>query len=350
MPPPTTPGERLHVYDEASAHMAVAAVKRAAESLRFTPERVMAAAVCASELATNILKYARRGVLSCMTEGDAAGRTGLRILAEDRGPGIADLQAAMSDHFSTSGTLGLGLPGVKRMSDDFAIESRPGEGLRVSVLLLRTLAPPRASPRREPGAEGRGLETGFHSRAIRGETVCGDSPAVHREGDTVWLALFDGTGHGRQAADASLAFAGAIPVEARPGRTVSAVLAALHERGKGAAGAAAGLLKIDVLHGHAVYAGLGNISMRLYGTNRNATATSTDGILGRIWHTPKETHFKLTPGDLLSLTSDGVSLRLVDSDLGVLRHGTPESVSHLILRRFGGDYDDASCVVARWNP
>jgi anti-sigma regulatory factor (Ser/Thr protein kinase) len=350
MPPPTPSGERLHVYDEASAHMAVAAAKRAAESLRFTPERAMAAAVCASELATNILKYARRGVISCATEDGAPGRTGLRIIAEDRGPGIADVQTAMCDHFSTSGTLGLGLPGVKRMSDDFSINSRPGEGVRVSILLLRTATQIPFSPHREPVAGSRGLETGFLSRAIRGETVCGDSPAVHRDGDTVWLALFDGTGHGRQAADASLAFAGAIPVETHPGRTVSAVLAALHERGKGTVGAATGLLQVDALHGRAVYAGLGNISMHLYGTTRNATATSTDGILGRIWHTPKESHFELTPGDLLILTSDGISLRLVDSDTGVLRHGTPESVSHLLLRRFAGDHDDAACVVARWNP
>ena len=54
--------------------------------------------------------------------------------AEDRGPGIADLEAAMRDHFSSGGTLGLGLPGVKRMMDEFSLESAPGEGTRVKAV------------------------------------------------------------------------------------------------------------------------------------------------------------------------------------------------------------------------
>lgn len=351
MPSPNPAGERHHVHDEASAHMAVAAVKRVAESLNFPPERVMAAAVCTSELATNILKYARRGVISCAIENDESGQPGLRLISEDRGPGIADIGTAMRDHFSTSGTLGLGLPGVKRMSDDFAISSPPGEGVRVSVFLRHKSASPASfAPRREIAAGNRRLETGSRSRAMPGERVCGDTPAIHRDGDTVWLALFDGTGHGAQASQASLALAGAVAGEARAGRTPAAVLAGLHERGKGTVGAAAGVLQIDTLHGRAAYAGLGNISMRLFGTARTATATTTDGILGRIWHTPKETHFELSPGDLLVLTSDGVSMRPIDSDMGVLRHSTPDSVSHLLIRRFGSEHDDASCVVARWTP
>jgi serine/threonine-protein kinase RsbT len=51
----------------------------------------------------------------------------------DRGPGIGDCEAAMQDHFSSGGTLGLGLPGVKRMMDEFSLESVPGEGTRVTV-------------------------------------------------------------------------------------------------------------------------------------------------------------------------------------------------------------------------
>ena len=57
----------------------------------------------------------------------------MEIEARDRGPGIADLDRARQDHFSSAGTLGLGLPGVKRMMDDFDLASETGEGTRVTA-------------------------------------------------------------------------------------------------------------------------------------------------------------------------------------------------------------------------
>ena len=57
----------------------------------------------------------------------------MEIVAEDKGPGIADTERALSDHFSSSGTLGLGLPGVQRMMDEFDLASAPGAGTRVTV-------------------------------------------------------------------------------------------------------------------------------------------------------------------------------------------------------------------------
>ena len=83
-----------------------------------------------SELARNILKYAGRGEVQ-IAEIRRHNRVGIEIIASDRGPGIADVDRALSDHFSSSGTLGLGLPGVKRMMDELEIESEPGRGTRV---------------------------------------------------------------------------------------------------------------------------------------------------------------------------------------------------------------------------
>jgi serine/threonine-protein kinase RsbT len=84
----------------------------------------------ASELARNIVKYAGSGeiVIRCVDDGL---RDGLEIEARDQGPGIKDIEIAMQDHVSGSGTLGLGLPGVRRMMDDFRIDSEPGKGTTV---------------------------------------------------------------------------------------------------------------------------------------------------------------------------------------------------------------------------
>jgi len=89
-------------------------------------------ATAISELARNILLYAERGEL-VLTLVDQDGRQGIVIVAADEGPGIPDVAQAMQDGFSTSGRLGLGLPGVKRVVDEFDIVSRVGHGTVVTA-------------------------------------------------------------------------------------------------------------------------------------------------------------------------------------------------------------------------
>jgi serine/threonine-protein kinase RsbT len=95
-----------------------------------TPSRLIGTAV--SELVRNILKYAVTGEIRLRRVKGKEGR-GIEIEATDRGPGIEDCEAAMNDHFSSGGTLGLGLPGVKRMMDEFSLDSALGEGTRVTA-------------------------------------------------------------------------------------------------------------------------------------------------------------------------------------------------------------------------
>jgi serine/threonine-protein kinase RsbT len=95
-----------------------------------TTSRMIGTAV--SELVRNILKYAGSGEIR-LRRAKKMGCRGIEIEAIDRGPGIADCEVAMNDHFSSGGTLGLGLPGVKRMMDEFSLESTPGEGTRVTA-------------------------------------------------------------------------------------------------------------------------------------------------------------------------------------------------------------------------
>ena len=124
--------ERLHVTDEADLVQAVLQVGRLAERVGFDAVTAAKLMTAASELARNILKYAGRGQFLLARLEDPA-RRGIEIVAEDRGPGIADVEKALEDHYSTSGTLGLGLPGVRRMADEFEIVSAPKQGTRVTV-------------------------------------------------------------------------------------------------------------------------------------------------------------------------------------------------------------------------
>ena len=93
-------------------------------------QTVIAAAV--SEIARNILMYARRGTVTLRID-ENADRRGLVVIARDDGPGIADVPRAMQDGFSTSGGLGVGLPGSRRLMDEFEVVSQPGRGTTVTM-------------------------------------------------------------------------------------------------------------------------------------------------------------------------------------------------------------------------
>lgn len=86
-----------------------------------------------SELARNIYLYAKHGFIT-VEPVDVKGKTGLKIVAKDDGPGIKDVRRAMEDGFTTSGGLGAGLPGVKRLMDEFNLETRVGEGTTITAL------------------------------------------------------------------------------------------------------------------------------------------------------------------------------------------------------------------------
>jgi len=98
--------------------------------LSSTDLAVVATAI--SELARNIVRYAVRGeiVLRAVDNGT---KRGIEVVATDDGPGISDVPLAMQDGYSTSGGLGLGLPGVRRLMDEFDIVSRFGKGTTVTV-------------------------------------------------------------------------------------------------------------------------------------------------------------------------------------------------------------------------
>ena len=87
-----------------------------------------------SELARNVVKYGRRGRMIAQPLDATQGRAGLRLIFEDNGPGIPDINAAMRDGFSTGRGLGKGLPGSKRLVDVFEIESEVGRGTRVTIV------------------------------------------------------------------------------------------------------------------------------------------------------------------------------------------------------------------------
>lgn len=104
--------------------------RRIANDLGFSSGEQALITTAISELARNIVLYAREGQIE-LREVNRGARRGLLVVASDHGPGIANIELALRDGFSTSGGLGMGLPGSRRLMDEFSIESALGRGTTV---------------------------------------------------------------------------------------------------------------------------------------------------------------------------------------------------------------------------
>jgi serine/threonine-protein kinase RsbT len=123
---------RVQIDDESGILQARRAARELASDLGFDATSQTLIATAISELARNILKYARRGEI-LLRPAARNGVPGITVVAADQGPGIADPALALIDGFSTGRSLGLGLPGTKRLMDDFDMSSEIGKGTVVTT-------------------------------------------------------------------------------------------------------------------------------------------------------------------------------------------------------------------------
>lgn len=123
---------RIHVEHNEDLVRVRAIVRDAALEMGFSQTDLVRIVTATSELARNIMRYAGSGFVEVAWVKSRDGR-GLRIRFEDRGPGIEDVPLAMTDGYTTSRGMGKGLPGARRLVDEFEIESEVGKGTTVVI-------------------------------------------------------------------------------------------------------------------------------------------------------------------------------------------------------------------------
>lgn len=130
---------RLTIRSDDDIVMARSTARRMAEQAGFATSDQVAMAAAVSEVARNMVQFAGSGeiVISCVFSG---GRRGLAVVARDTGPGIPDLEQAMEEGYSTTKGLGLGLPGARRMVDEFEILSTVGQGTTIRMKKWQRMA------------------------------------------------------------------------------------------------------------------------------------------------------------------------------------------------------------------
>jgi anti-sigma regulatory factor (Ser/Thr protein kinase) len=294
-------------------------------------------AILASEAATNIVKHAGRGELVLRALG-SDGSEGAELVAIDSGPGIADIDRALRDGFSTAGSSGTGLGAMARIATTFDIFSSAGSGTVLTARLERGPAGLRRATR--------SFDVGVVRVAKRGESACGDdwSLVCDRDGRAV-LTVADGLGHGQSAADASRR---AVEVATERATDQPAMIVAhAHSALRSTRGAALAVAAIEADGTSLRYAGLGNISATIVARGESKSLVSHNGIAGHEMRKIQEFSYDWPPGALLVMHSDGLSGRWDLNQYAGLSNRDPSVVAGVLYRDFSRGRDDALIVVVR---
>ena len=310
---------------------------RLAESLGFDERIRGEVAIVATELAVNLARYAREGVLLIQTLDLPAGPT-LELLSIDGGPGMADVSACLRDGYSTGGTPGNGLGAVRRLSTDFDVHSTPAGTVIVSRIRR---AAPAAAAASTPAAGLAVWDWAAISRPAPHETVCGDAwrIALHDEGVAVMVC--DGLGHGPLAAEAA---GRAVAVfEARPQEDAAAMLERAHRALIGSRGAAMAVATLG--RGGLRYAGVGNIAGVITGGERGRGLPSQNGTIGVQIRRVQALDYDWPAGARLFMHSDGLTSRWTLDTYPGLGSRHPAIQAGVLWRDCARGRDDATIVV-----
>ena len=293
------------------------------------------AALIATEMATNIIKHAQGGGMIAMDRFCDVQGTGVELLAIDKGPGIADLQASLADGYSTAGSPGTGLGAIARQADLFGAYSRPGLGTVVQARLVD----------RPPAAIAPGTDIGAIAATYPGETVNGDRWAFDANGRDRTLLVADGSGHGSHAACAA-ELAVKIFSEHASEDCVSLV-ERMHRSLAPTRGAALAVARIDAGEALIRFVGIGNIAGTIVTGTDARQMVSHNGTAGHIAPRVREFTYPFAGAPCIIMHSDGLSNRWRIADYPGLAACHPSLIAAVLFRDFRRGRDDATIAVMR---
>lgn len=345
----------IEIKDEAHVGMARRFVHGFASDLGFKEQELAEIDIVVQEIGTNAARYAAGGgqLHYTTTLGEA---TGLELFYWDKGPGIYDLDRAVRDGVSTSGSLGAGLGAIRRLMDEFDVYSTVRKTGRLVPQQRRTFHGTALMARKWARSSGERPEAekekiyaarrfGVWSRPLPGERINGDAYFIRTRGTATLVAVVDGLGHGAGAKEASDAALDAL--DDWEGEPLDEVLQVAHNALRSTRGAAIGAAIIDSGAERFHYAGVGNVAARVFNAPEKISPIPTNGTLGaqmgrlRVWsHAWSE-------GATLLMASDGIS-EAWDMELypGLITRA-PQLVAGILMRDFVRDTDDATVLVAR---
>ena len=326
----------LRVHESGNVGQARRLVTALGRSLGFTATRIAEAAIIVTELASNLVKHTGgAGGMLVLRPMAVADEVGLEILCWDQGPGIVNIAESLRDGCSTTGTLGVGLGAVRRLSQEFDLHTGPGQGAALlsrlwSNALLET--PP-------------ALTVGAVCLPVHGEQKCGDAWAMKQSRETTLLLLADGLGHGP---DAAIAANRAVAIfQKQVGRGPAELLGLIHAALHGSRGAAVAVAEVAPGRRSVRFAGVGNISGLILAGETGHNMVSHNGTAGVTVRKIQEFTYDWPEGGLLVLHSDGVAAKWKLGNYPGLARKDPALIAAVLFRDYERPRDDSTLLVAK---
>ena len=309
-----------------------------ASKLDFSELRCGQIGIIVTEAARNLSAHGGGGelLLTPWTRGAVAG---IDVLALDKGPGIADIAAALRDGYSTGSTPGTGLGAMERLASSFGVFSQPHKGTVVFARILR-------SEKDQETAQA--VQLGSVVVPVAGETLCGDAWSASLEPERQVYLMADGLGHGPVASDAAQEAVTAF--RRHCSLPPKEILVRVHEALRKTLGAAVAIAEVLPGRGVLHYAGSGNIASTLCGAGRSKSLVSMNGTPGHNMGTVQEFSYPWKAGDTLLMHTDGVATRWDLAGYPGLASRDPSLVAGVLLRDFSRKRDDATVLVAGYHP
>ncbi len=324
----------VFVIDEASLSLVRERVKEVAARGGVANDITDRAVLVATELGRNHLRHARAGRIAVRAVARGAHR-GLEIVAVDRGQGILDVAAALEAAPRTSGTLGVGIGSIRRLSSEVDFDIRSGEGTHIRARIFDHEAPRRR-------------EVGIYGRPHEEETISGDHARFHRSESALVLAVCDGLGHGPLAREASIAAMRGF--DERASEAPSHILEECHRRLAETRGVVMAVCHIVEDTNTLEASSVGNIDIQICAPRATRRLGGASAVVGGRRGPPIRARSERAPvpdGELVIMTTDGISSKLSISDDLALVRSHPIVVAQRIMERFGRKTDDALVLVAR---
>jgi anti-sigma regulatory factor (Ser/Thr protein kinase) len=310
-----------------------------AASIGFSSKRLAEIDIVIAEMVSNLAKHAMEGEL-LVKKITVAGVDGIEVVCIDNGPGVNDVHRMMQDGMSTKNTLGHGLGAIKRLSNVFQIYSQKGWG---TILLARFYKRELPTPVKPAVAD-------IHSIILAkpGETVCGDGAAVKYSKENIKIFLGDGLGHGKEAYHAVQSAIVAFMICPEP--NAMDIIRDIHYAVKKSRGLVASVAVFSLKERMWNFCGVGNIIAKVHNGSILKTHNSYNGIIGHnIPNTMKDTEVAYSPGQIISLASDGIRSRWETMKHPGLWRGELGMLNAAVFKEFARNSDDMSIVSCKLN-
>lgn len=338
--------DRQHISIRCAGDVSIArnCAKVMANTIGFSHTASEEIGLAVSELASNLIKHARDGSMTLQPLA-RDGRVGIQIESHDKGPGIKNIEQAVTDGFSTVGSLGFGLGTVNRLMDEFNIASQQGlPNMGTHILCKRFIR------RDKERASSCPLEFGVATRAHPLMNVNGDTFVVKQWGTSALIGIIDGVGHGQHALRA--AQAARQYIETHYDQPLSCIFLGVGRACRATRGAVMSLARFDwtedLSNIKLTFSGIGNVEMQVIPKISTLKFLVRRGILGvNATVNPVVTEHPWLPNYIMVLHSDGISSHWKWADFPEIADASAEVAAQHLLQSLAREDDDATTIVVR---